>query len=240
MYKTLLVHVHCCLLKLYVNVGVFLNGPGVSEDSILRQARQFESFKEEQRQKFPDAPQPEANGVLIFDEVKVVSRLLWNSRSQEVIGIAMNHEDMSSLHDIYASVGSEEPQQATYMLQFLWRDLTSKFDVMGPYYSSAESLKSKFILACVFETMKLLQLYKFQTSAIVCDGASSNLTALKTVSGSLGAYGAATDPSKQFLIPTPKFENPFNPPRLVYWIICPSHQVIITIIILHCVYHNII
>lgn len=75
----------------------------------------------------------------------MVSRLLWNSRSQEVIGLAMVNKDMSSLQDIYTSLSSEqEPQQATYMLQFLWRNLTSKFDVMGPYYSSSESLISKF------------------------------------------------------------------------------------------------
>ena len=126
-----------------------MSGPGASEDSIRRQAKQFEAFKEEQLRKNPRGPQPQGDGVLIFDEVKVISRLLWNSRSQEVIGLAMNPEDMSSLKDIYATVGSEEePQQATYMLQFLWRDLTSKFDVMGPYYSSAESLKI-FLPACM-------------------------------------------------------------------------------------------
>ena len=93
-------------------------------------------FKDEQLHKNTHAPQPQADGVLIFDEVKVVSRLQWNSSSQEVIGLAMVPEDMSSLQDIYASLTSEqEPQQATYMLQFLWRNLTSKFNVMGPYYS---------------------------------------------------------------------------------------------------------
>lgn len=206
---------------------MFLNGPGASEDSICRQAKQYGAFKEEQLHKNPHAPQPQADGVLIFDEVKVVSRLLWNSRSQEVIGLAISPEDMSSLQDIYASVGSEQgPQQATYMLQFLWRDLTSKFDVMGPYYSSAESLKSKFILACLYETMKLFQLYGFQTSAVVSDGASANLTALKTATGCLGAYGTTECTSEQrYSIPPPKFENPFNPPHMVYWIICPSHQV---------------
>ena len=61
--------------------------------------------------------------------------------------------------------------------------------------------------------MKLCQLYGYQTSAVVCDGASANLTALKTATGSLGAYGAvagtSTCTSKQWYpIPTPKFENP--------------------------------
>ena len=110
------------------------------------------------------------------------------------------------------------------MLQFVWRDLTSKFDIIGPYYSSSESLKSKFILACVFEVMKIFQLYGFQTSVLVCDGASANLTALKTSTGVSGAYGVSSLPNQHHKIPSPRFENPFNPPRMVYWI-CPSHQV---------------
>lgn len=42
-----------------------------------------------------------ADGVLIFDEVKVVSSVLWNSRSQKIVGLAMTSEDQASLHDIY-------------------------------------------------------------------------------------------------------------------------------------------
>ena len=210
-------------------LGTFLSGPGASEDSIQKQAKLYKAFKDEQLAKH--AHEPKGEGALVFDEVKVVSRLLWNSRSQEIIGfMAMNPEDMSSLHDIYASLGDEQPQQASYMLQFVWRDLTSSFDIISPYYSSSESLKSKFILACVFEVIKIFQLYGFQTSVLVCDGASANLTALKTTTGVSGAYGVSTLPNQCHTIPSPRFENPFNPPRMIYWIICPSHQV--------CVYLN--
>ena len=111
-----------------------------------------------------------------------------------MIGLAMSPEDLSSLHDVYAMLDDEQPQQASYMLQFVWRDLTSSFDIIGPYYSSSESMKSKFILACIYETMKIFQLYRFQTSAIVCDGASPNLTALKTTTGISGAYGMDLTP----------------------------------------------
>lgn len=54
------------------------------------QERQKEGKKESQKA-----------GVLIFDEVKVINRLLWNSRSQTVIGLSMSHVDQSSLADIY-------------------------------------------------------------------------------------------------------------------------------------------
>ena len=41
------------------------------------------------------------DGVLIFDEVKVINRLMWNSRSQKLIGLCMSHQEQSSLADIF-------------------------------------------------------------------------------------------------------------------------------------------
>ena len=73
----------------------------------------YKTFKDEQFAKH--AHEPKGEGALIFDEVKVVSHLLWNLRSQEIIGLAMNPEDMSSLHGMYASLGDEQPQQASYI-----------------------------------------------------------------------------------------------------------------------------
>ena len=183
-----------------------MSGPGASDEALQKQAKLYEAFQNEQVAK--GARKPLGEEALIFDEVKVVSRLLWNSRSQEVIGLAMSPEDMSSLHDIYLTLSSNEsPQQATYMLQFLWRDLTSCFDIVGPYYSSSESLKSKFIVACVYETM-VFQLHHFQTSVLICDGASSNMTALKTTTGTSGAYGISSTLNQRHTISSPRFENP--------------------------------
>ena len=73
--------------------------------------------------------------MLVFDEVKVVSRLMWirNSRNQQIIGLAMSPDDMSSLHDIYMTYDEDtKTEQTSYVLQFLWKDLTSKFDIVGP------------------------------------------------------------------------------------------------------------
>ena len=94
--------------------------------------------------------EPKGDGVLVFDKVKVVARLMWNSRSQKIIGLAMSPDDMASLHDIYFH--SAATAQTTYIVQFLLRDLTSSFDLVGPYFESAGSMKSKFVLACMYET----------------------------------------------------------------------------------------
>ena len=99
---------------------------------------------------------PKSVGALIFDEVKVVSSLMWNSRNQKIIGLAMTEENQASLHDVFQLFDKDHRvKQASYMLQFLWRDVTSPSDIVGPYFSSEETMNAKFICSCVLETIKL-------------------------------------------------------------------------------------
>ena len=128
------------------------------------------------------------DGVLIFDEVKVINRLMWNSRSQKLIGLSMSSVEQSSLADVYQQISGDRAQQTTYILQFLWRDLTSNFDIIGPYFTCSKTMDSKFILSCVFETVKLLHLHGLTTMLIVCDGGAANLSTLKATHGYFGAY----------------------------------------------------
>ena len=155
-------------------------------------------------------------------------RLMWNSRSQKIIGLAMNVDDMSTLHDAYQLVNEESAREHTsYILQFLWRDLTSSFDVVGPYYTSSGPLESKFIVSCVFQSLRLFYLYHFNTCALVCDGASANVSALKLTCGTSGAYGVSTSTESdgdQHEV-EPYFSHPFQPGKKLFWVICPSHQV---------------
>ncbi len=103
---------------------------------------------------------------------------------------------------------------AIYILQFLWRDLTSSFDVVGPYFTSNGPLESK----------SKSHLYQFFTCVMVCDGASSNVSAIKSFCGVSGAYAISSDKDDKHAI-QPWFSNPFDPERKVFWVICPSHQV---------------
>ena len=66
--------------------------------------------------------------------------------------------DLSSLNDIYKVL--QDPgnsMQTSYILQFLWRDLTSSYDIVGPYFTSSTSVENKCVTACIFETIKLFQ-----------------------------------------------------------------------------------
>ena len=89
----------------------------------------------------------------------------------------MSSDELATLHDVFQTLQPDHRmQKATYMLQYLWRCTVSDCDIIGPYFSSAGGLGAKFILATLFETMHVFQLYGFKTKAIVCDGASPNLS----------------------------------------------------------------
>jgi len=203
--------------------GAFMHEPGASSQCIERQVARYVIFKEQCRE--AGKQEPKSDGVLIFDEVKVACQLMWNSRSHQLMGLAMTPQELPSLNDIYRLLKEpDSAQQTSYILQFLWRDLTSEFDIVGPYFTTSSSMEGKFIMACVLETVKLFQFYGMKTSLLVCDGASSNVSAIKASHRHNGAYSVAQNQDDIFEV-KPWMVNPFNPPHRIYWLICPSHQV---------------
>ena len=164
-----------------------------------------------------------SEGVLIFDEVKVGLNVQWNSRNDEFIGHAMTPHELLTLHDVYEALEVEKTSKTSYVLQTLWRDLSSDYDIIGPYYTSEGGLKSKFLLACLYDAMRQFHQFNFKVVAVVCDGASANLTSLKALCHRQGAY--SSDPSQVDAHSVPvSFRNPYSGQE-VYLLICPSHQV---------------
>ena len=59
---------------------------------------------------------------------------MWNSRNQTLTGLAMTSKDISSLVDVYQILQSPKNlAQTAYILQFLWHDLTSSYNIAWPY-----------------------------------------------------------------------------------------------------------
>lgn len=175
-----------CRATLQSYTGAFLHEAGANSSCIEAQVAQF--LLHCQKRVSEGKKESMKDGVLIFDEVKVINRLMWNSRSQTLIGLSMRHDEMASLADIFRTLGSDSAKQTSHILQFLWRDLTSDFDIIGPYFTSSDTVDSKFTLSCLLETIKLFQLHGLSTSLLVCDGASSNLSLIKSTHGISGAY----------------------------------------------------
>lgn len=197
--------------------------PGWCEDSILSQRQRYDQYCA--KQVADGQKKPQADGILVLDEVKVVSKVLWNSSSEEIYGLSMTDSEMSGLHDIFETVRPDgNTLRASYVLQFLWRDMTGSFDVLGPYYTSASTLDSKFVLVCLYDCIRLLQMYGFQTSAIVCDGAATNLSLMKSMLGCRGAFGMTAEGGADRHIVPASVDHPILPNRRLFFIICPSHQ----------------
>jgi len=79
--------------------GAFMDDPGARSDCIADQVAHYVTFKEHSIKS--GKQEPKADGVLIFDEVKVACQLLWNSRSNTLMGLPMMSKDQASLNDVY-------------------------------------------------------------------------------------------------------------------------------------------
>ena len=121
----------------------------------------------------------------------------------------------------------EKCQKTTYIVQFLWRDLSSDFDVVGPYFNCSSSMEAQFLHSMVTRMMLAFSQFGFQVRALLCDGASSNLSLLKVLCG----YSNC----ENIDIAKPSFKSPFDG-KDVHLIVCPSHQVS-NVCVLHATRH---
>ena len=72
----------------------------------------------------------------------------------------MDPKDAPTLSDLDPEVVND--QAAEYFLQFLWRDLTSDFDVIGPHYSTVRTMTCAFTMACLMDALDAFQAYAFK------------------------------------------------------------------------------
>lgn len=103
----------------------------------------------------------------------------------------MSYDEMASLCDVYTSLDPDFRQkQTSYVLQTLWRDLTSDFDVIGPHYSSDKTFEHKRLCPILIDAIEQFHVCGFKTVAVVTDGASPNMAMIKEMSGQeRKAYG---------------------------------------------------
>ena len=208
-------------LKAFTSFNI--EAAGTSEERLAFARSQYDAMMEEKRSTGQLVPFNE--GVLIFDEVKVGLKVHYHAKSGKLIGLAMSVDELASLRDVYETLQSEHrTEKASYVLQYLWRCTASNFDVIGPYFTSGTAMSAQFIIASLFETIHSFHLYSFETKAILCDGASTNLCAIKLLTGfGSGAFGINASLEDKHNIKT-WFLNPLTNQK-VYTLICPSHQV---------------
>ena len=60
--------------------------------------------------------------------------LRFNPQTHEIVGLAMSTDELLHMGD-FLSPDLEKPIKAEYILQTLYRDMVSKFDVVGPAFA---------------------------------------------------------------------------------------------------------
>ena len=152
-------------------------------------------------------------------------------RGRNITGFTIPEDELKVLHDVYSSTVEGGAKKASYIVQFLWRDITSGYDLVGPYFPIEASITSNTLQEFVMLCLKAFTAYGFKVSIILCDGASSNLTVLKILTGyerkELPVNEAAGNLHEKFFLDV-SFPNPEDPHgRPIFVMICPSHQVVI-------------
>ena len=162
-----------CVQSLKKFTSFNLEKPGFSEERLAYARKQYDDMIKEKR--LAGELPPLSEGFLIFDEVKVGSKVHYHANSGKLVGLAMTSDELGSLHDVYRSLDEKHrTKEISYVLQFLWRCTTSNFDIIGPYYPAGDKLKTKDILATLIDTMYAFEMYGFHTKAILGDGAGFN------------------------------------------------------------------
>ena len=76
-----------------------LEAPGLNEEQLAHACKQYDAMVREKRES--GVPAPFSEGILIFDEVKVGSKVHYHAKTQELIGGAMSTDELASLHDVF-------------------------------------------------------------------------------------------------------------------------------------------
>ena len=133
-----------CANSLWQFTGFNLETAGIHEERITHARTLYDSMVAEKKKQSQSVPLSE--GVLIFDEVKVGVKVHYHAKTGTLLGLSMSSDDLGSLHDVYQTLNPHHRvEHATYVLQYLWRDLSSDFDVIGPYFPTTQGNAYKTI-----------------------------------------------------------------------------------------------
>lgn len=80
-------------------------------------------------------------------------KVAWNLKGGGITGFNITEDELKLLHDVYSSTLQYGAHKVSYVMQFLWRDITSGYDLVGPYFhiekSIASSILTEFVMLCL-------------------------------------------------------------------------------------------
>lgn len=145
-----------------------------------------------------------------YISLKIQRKVAWNLKGAGITGYSASAEELKVLQDVvYSTAVQTGSQKASYIVQFLWRDLTSGFDLIGPYFLVESSMSSNVLQELIMLCLEALSSYGFKVSILLWDGESSNLTVLKLLSG---------NPKAQFPMNSDAEKTPKEHDRRNFWL----------------------
>ena len=96
----------------------------------------------------------------------------------------MTHDELASMADVYSVLSPDYKKRETmYVLQMLWIDLASGFDIIGSHYTNDSQFPHQTLYRLLMDSIHQFYVCGFDTIIVVCDGAAVNMTMIKEMSG---------------------------------------------------------
>ena len=112
--------------------------------------------------------------ILLFDEMKIKSGLVYSKSSGRVIGFTELSDMNDELNEFDRRMTDNKPKElATHVLCFMVRGLVKRLCFPVVYFSS-RGFNSAQLFPTVWQAIRILETVGFQVAAMVCDRASPN------------------------------------------------------------------
>ncbi len=128
-------------------------------------------------------------GTLMFDEIKISRRIVFNAADNSLIGIhGSSKADMTDIDDIYSEIATgAKLTPSTYILQLSLQDPYTGDCYTGPFVSTVKPISAHELYDYVVQAIDLFHRYGFSTTVLVCDGNASNEKFYRGICGTTDA-----------------------------------------------------
>ena len=94
---------------------------------------------------------------------QIQMKVAWNLKGGGITGFTMAEDELPILCDVYSSVIQSGCQKASYIVQFVWRGLTSGYDMIGPYFPVPNSMDANTLQQFFMLCLKSFSAYGFHS-----------------------------------------------------------------------------
>jgi hypothetical protein len=129
-----------------------------------------------------NGPPPLPAGILVFDELKVKSGLVWTP-DNKLRGYALTNDDLIGMGDLFsakATDGNKPTREKTsYISQVQWKCLSSALILSGPYFTVGSQMTAETLFSALTMTFDGFSSLGLHVIGICMDGETKNLKCMK-------------------------------------------------------------